>query len=178
MGERRMIPSLGGRYYASDDGQIFSARHGKARKVAVTRRGYLIVTVRDDGRTTTKLVHKLVAEAFLGPAPVGSTVNHKDGVKANCAPTNLEYVTLSENIQHAWRTGLRHATANQMAALRRAAAVSGSNRRKMTAETLASARARVAAGEQQQDVARSLGVAKSLLSRYLNGQLEAPCQSK
>jgi hypothetical protein len=52
-------------------------------------------------------VHQLVAAAFIGPCPVGKEVNHKDLVKKNNRPSNLEYVTPSENILHAKRHGRR-----------------------------------------------------------------------
>lgn len=51
-------------------------------------------------------MHQLVADAIYGPCPDGMQVNHKDGNKLNYAPSNLEYVTPSENSQHAYDTHL------------------------------------------------------------------------
>ena len=50
-------------------------------------------------------VHRLVALAFLGPAPSCERwhVNHKDGDKANNTAANLEYVTPAENMAHYWK---------------------------------------------------------------------------
>lgn len=51
-------------------------------------------------------VHGLVMLAFVGPRPVGMEVNHKDANKHNNFLSNLEYVTPSENMQHAHANGL------------------------------------------------------------------------
>ena len=52
--------------------------------------------------------HVLVALAFIGIPPSSlHEVNHKDGNKLNNHFSNLEWVTKSENIRHADRTGLR-----------------------------------------------------------------------
>jgi hypothetical protein len=55
------------------------------------------------------LVHRLVALTFLEcPGdPKDFQVNHKDGVKANNALDNLEWMTVSENATHAYESGLR-----------------------------------------------------------------------
>jgi len=53
-------------------------------------------------------VHRIVAETFLGAQPFPKAqVNHVDCDKLNCKLTNLEWVTASENIQHAYDNGRR-----------------------------------------------------------------------
>ena len=49
-------------------------------------------------------VHRLVAATFLGPPadPSRWQVNHLDGDPGNNCVSNLQYVTPSENIRHAW----------------------------------------------------------------------------
>lgn len=71
------------------------------------RKQYLQLRLRRNGRSISKYVHSLVAEAFVGPCPDGREVNHKDGNKKNCSVDNLEYVTPGQNVAHAWAMGLR-----------------------------------------------------------------------
>ena len=51
-------------------------------------------------------VHRLVAQTFLPNYYGKSIVNHKNGIKNDPSLFNLEWVTLSENAQHAHNTGL------------------------------------------------------------------------
>jgi hypothetical protein len=70
-------------------------------------RGYLRVAMSRGGKRVDRLVHQMVAEAFLGPRPDGLQVNHISGHKAENGVENLEYVTPSQNIRHAYGAGLR-----------------------------------------------------------------------
>ncbi len=80
---------------------------GKILKLNMDTCGYLYVTFCKNGCRKNFLVHRLVAEIFLGSCPKDKEVNHIDGNKQNPHVDNLEYVTRSENIKHAYKLGLR-----------------------------------------------------------------------
>lgn len=72
----------------------------------VDRVGYLTVRLSREGKSYTKYLHRLLAEAFI-PNPMGlKYVNHKDGNVRNNQLNNLEWVSHAQNIQHAYDTGL------------------------------------------------------------------------
>lgn len=108
------ISSLGrvrrvGRATRNGDRYGGGARIGRVLAHLSQRGGYIAVQLWKDGRMRRFLLHVLVARAFIGRPPPGTEVNHIDGNKRNPAASNLEYVTRSENIRHAYRTGLRTA---------------------------------------------------------------------
>lgn len=76
-------------------------------RAQVTPKGYLRIQLGRGGQSANRLVHRLVAEAFLANPESKPEVNHRDGRKANNRLENLEWVTSSENQVHAYDTGLR-----------------------------------------------------------------------
>lgn len=85
-------------------GKVF--RKGKIRKAIITKHGYHQVSLKYNGKTSTQLIHRLMALAFLDNPENYPCVNHKDGDKANNILSNIEWCTYSENITHAISTGL------------------------------------------------------------------------
>lgn len=75
-----------------------------SQTVAATR-GYCQVSLSVDGKAHKVYVHRLVAEAWLSGCD--ETVNHKDGNKLNNDVSNLEWVSHSDNLRHAFATGLK-----------------------------------------------------------------------
>jgi len=120
--------------------------------------GYREVTIYDkDHNRRTKLIHQLVMEAFVGPCPVDREINHKDGNKRNNNLDNLEYVTASENILHAHRTGLIKVARGQQA-----------GQAILTNRQVRRIRERHAQGVSMSSIARRLKIGLSTVSDIIN----------
>lgn len=103
------VPGYGGRYKVSNLGVVKSfARFEDGRVIGSPRQdGYHMVSLSLNKRVKTHFIHRLVCELFNGPAPtIRHVVNHIDGDKGNNAAANLEWVTRSDNGQHAAKIGL------------------------------------------------------------------------
>lgn len=77
------------------------------------RDGYLKVSLGNGVKAKTFPVHRLVAVAFIPNLQNKRTINHKDGNKLNNNDCNLEWNTYSENMTHAFRTGLKKQKSGQ-----------------------------------------------------------------
>lgn len=80
-------------------------RKERILKPAINKRGYRFIATQD---CKSKVIHRLVAEAFIGPAPTEKhIINHKNAIKTDNRVDNLEWVTQRENVIHALKLGLR-----------------------------------------------------------------------
>lgn len=100
------------KYQASNLGLIRNKKKDKVStlyKVSTSKGSYFNVSaVADDRGDRSKQVHHLICRAFHGDPPTSKhEVNHKDGNKHHNCPHNLEWMTRSENLTHAYETGLR-----------------------------------------------------------------------
>lgn len=166
------IPSLPG-YEASSTGRVRGAEGLKAqyplsskspyRRLCISKRYYL--------------AHRLVAEAFFGPSPL--EVNHKDGVRWNNCPSNLEYVKHSANVQHAYDTGLNNAVrlASSRAMVR--AHAEGRVRRpkgeerynaKLTEASVRAVKEAFLGGQSDSSLGRRFGVARETIRQIRQGR--------
>ena len=106
----KKVKGYQGLYEVSDRGRVRSLKRsttsGKTLRPCVSG-GYGVVDLSKNGNSRTYLVHRLVASNFLG-FPKGKQVNHKDGVKSNNNLSNLEWVSVKENNEHAVKNGLKH----------------------------------------------------------------------
>jgi len=100
----RDIPGYPG-YAATDEGLIFSRLSNKILIGGLDTCGYRRYCLQIDGRQLTAKGHRLVALAYH-PNPDGlPCVNHKNGVRGDNRPSNLEWITQKGNVIHAARAG-------------------------------------------------------------------------
>jgi hypothetical protein len=152
------IPEFEGFYQVSNYGRVRSCdrcitrpsgvvfQKGKILSPSTNKAGYFGLVLCKDGRKP-RMIHSLVASAFLGERPDDYCINHKDGNKLNNAVTNLEYCTQKENIHHANRTGLSKVARGEK---------SGSA--KLTNIAVANIRKRIALGHKVSKIAKDYGV--------------------
>lgn len=94
------VSNLGRLRRSNDTGR--STYAGRILRTHPTRRGYLSAMFTVGSKRYPRRVSRVVAEAFFGPIGRDLVVNHKNGDVTDNRVENLEIVTQSENMRHAY----------------------------------------------------------------------------
>lgn len=80
---------------------------GQMLKLSADSLGYIKIDLCDNlSKSKSVKLHCLIMQAFIGERPNKFHINHINGIKTDNRLINLEYVTPSQNIKHAYDTGL------------------------------------------------------------------------
>lgn len=149
-------------YEVSNKGNVrsFKPRSGRGElekqprplKSHVTKKGYVHVTMSINGKKSTRFVHHLVLENFVGPRPSGMETRHLDGDQKNNYLENLEWGTSSENTQDQ----RAHGTFKSFS--------------KLSKENVISIKIRLQSGESQSIIAKDYGVNQNTISNIKTGK--------
>lgn len=105
-----------GKYFVLSTGDVWSRYKKGLLKPYLNPDGYLIVDLRDGENRKQVKVHRLVAQAFIPNPDNLATVNHKDENKINNDVSNLEWMSVGDNVRYG--TGIqRNAISRQKAVI-------------------------------------------------------------
>lgn len=141
------------KYEVSNAGRIRRSKPAKGAVVGLVmapqigKEGYVRVMARG---FTTKLVHRIVANAFLGDI-AGKDINHINGIKSDNRVENLEICSRSHNMEHAIRC-------------------LGTKISKLTADCVKEIRKLNSYGLASKEIANAFGVSKTSICYIVNGK--------
>lgn len=139
-------------YEVSDQGRVRSLHFSKSKILTFCAHsnGYVRVSISDKTKIVNKYVHRLVLEAFVGPAN-GLECDHIDCDKTNNNLSNLEWVTRTEQVRRQVKTG-HH------------------NKVKLSPDMVRKIRAMYETKMPMKIIANYLGIGKSTISSVLSKQ--------
>lgn len=109
--EFRKIKSLDYKYEINGNGTVFrNVKTQKCLKIKIdmhhSQKGYWVTFARHRGIPKRIMIHKAVAECWLGDIPDGMEVDHIDRNSLNNDYRNLRYVTKSEQMKNRDHTNI------------------------------------------------------------------------
>lgn len=154
--EWRAVPGFEGIYEVSDHGRVRNRE--RLLRPSRQQRGHMLVAL---GTTAQRYVHRLVLEAFVGPAK-GMECRHLNGNPADNRLVNLTWGTRLENMADRTRLGEHNAprgTRNPRAVL--------------SEDLVRSIRSAHRSGRKQQEIADEFNIGQSHVWMVINRKLWA-----
>lgn len=102
----RLIEGYEHQYEVSNMGNVRNHIRGKNLSLVTHHTGYIKVVLYNNAKRKQFSVNVLVARAFISNPENKPESNHINGIKSDNRACNLEWVTKSENIKHAFKLGL------------------------------------------------------------------------
>ena len=102
---RKQIPNYEN-YFIYDNGDVLNISTNKILKGSIGENGYKYYRLSKNNNKKMFYAHRLVAEMFIDNEQNLPVVNHKDGNKLNNCKENLEWVSYSDNVEHAHSNNL------------------------------------------------------------------------
>lgn len=103
----KIVNKFDERYEISNYGRFRNRKTGRILKQFNNKHGYYFIPLSFKGKVFNVYIHVYVAKLFVPNDENKPLVNHKDGDKHNNRCDNLEWVTYSENLRHAYKNNLR-----------------------------------------------------------------------
>lgn len=154
------VPGFEKEYEVSSSGEFRRIGRGPIAVTISPHNGYGYVRLSKNGIAKNFRAHRLVLEAFVGPAPSGHVALHGNGKRSDNRAANLRWGTVSENTldrhKHGTTNGFYKPGAEHILA-------------KLTDSDVANIRGRLANGERQKDIASDYGVDQSTISNIARG---------
>lgn len=167
--EWRPVPGFEGLYSITPTGVVRSEitvdgrGHAlKPNRILKHRRshGYAIVSLRRNGKSLYRYIHRLVLEAYVGPCPPEEEGRHLNGDKTDNRRENLAWGTRAENVGDSLRHGTHRSPRGE-----------NNPRARLTSSDVVAIRAALLEGAAVVSLAKQYNIASASIRGIKNGTL-------